>query len=196
MTRDVRELGPRIGAVMRQSLDYLAHGQLQERWLGLSQFTRSDQFSRSFGAYAGWEAVKDAIREYLANPGRTERMRLEQLQVNPQVIEGFRRDGAGMDIESVFTEAWDRVKDNVIMAAGVRPIDSPSVSNPFVDTIGDEMAKSGGVDFQCGVQGVRRSVITEVPTSTERDDPSIPEVQSVARSATRLCDADDTSCHQ
>lgn len=139
---DVRELGPRIGAVMRQSLDYLAHGQLQERWLGFSQFSRSDQFSRSFGAYAGWEAVKDAIREYLANPGRSERVRLEQLQVNPAVIEGFRRDGEGFDIEHIFTEAWDRVRDNVIMASGVRPTDAPNVSNPFVDTISDEMAKS------------------------------------------------------
>ena len=139
---DVRELGPRIGAVMRQSLDYLAHGQLQERWLGFSQFSRSDQFSRSFGAFAGWEAVKDAIREYLVNPGRTERVRLEQLQVNPASIEQFRRDGDGFDIEDIFAEAWDRVRENVIMASGVRPIDAPQVSNPFVDTIGDEMAKS------------------------------------------------------
>ena len=139
---DVRELGPRIGAVMRQTLDYLAHGQLQERWLNVSQFTRSDQFSRSFGAFAGWEAVKDAIREYLVNPGRTERVRLEQLQVNPASIEQFRRDGEGFDIEDIFAEAWDRVRENVIMASGVRPIDAPQVSNPFVDTIGDEMAKS------------------------------------------------------
>ena len=139
---DVRELGPRIGAVMRQSLDYLAHGQLQERWLGFSQFSRSDQFSRSFGAFTGWEAVKDAIREYLVNPGRTERVRLEQLQVNPASIEQFRRDGEGFDIEDIFAEAWDRVRENVIMASGVRPIDAPQVSNPFVDTIGDEMAKS------------------------------------------------------
>ena len=139
---DLKRLGPILGATMRQTIDYLKDSEVQEKYLKWSAFSGTDQLSRTFGALTGWKAAENAIRSYIGNPTRAARVRLEQLRIDPTVIDNFRQQGGNTDLEAVFTEALQRTKDSLIMTAGVRPPDAPPPSNPFVDTLGDEMGKS------------------------------------------------------
>ena len=140
--RDVINLGPVLGASMRQTIDYLKDGELQENYLNLSGFSASDQLSRSVGAVVAWRAAENAVRAYVDDPSPNNHARLRQLQIDPTVLQDYMDMGGTADLDPIFAEAKERTLKGMVQTAGVIPTGAAPASNPFVDSIGNELGKS------------------------------------------------------
>ena len=140
--RDVLNLGPALGASMRQTVDYLKDGEVQENYLRYSGFSWSDQLSRSVGTVVGWTTAENAMRAYVADPSRNNQQRLVQLQIDPMVLQDYMDLGGTADMDPIFAEAKERTLKGMVQAAGVMPTGAAPASNPFVDAIGNELGKS------------------------------------------------------
>lgn len=142
---EFREMLPRFGATLNKATDYLAQGDFQNRYISMIGFTTTEKWSRLMGAAVGWEAARDAIAAFMQNPNKNSLARLQELNISPVAVEQYSEAlsaGEAPALGDLVKEAEQRVLEGAMMLGGLRPPDAPAPSHPFVDLIGDEMAKS------------------------------------------------------
>ena len=142
---EFRQMLPRFGATLNKARDYLAEGELQNRYMSMIGFTVTEKWSRLMGTAVGWEAARDAIQAHITNPNKNTMVRLKELNISPDAVEQYSEalnTGDAPALDDLVKEAEQRVLEGAMMLGGLRPPDAPDPSNPFVDLVGDEMAKS------------------------------------------------------
>ena len=142
---EFRKMLPRFGATLNKATDYLAQGDFQNRYISMIGFTATEKWSRLMGAAVGWEAARDAIAAFIQNPNKNSLARLQELNISPAAVEQYNKAlsaGEAPALDNLVKEAEQRVLEGAMMLGGLRPPDAPAPSHPFVDLIGDEMAKA------------------------------------------------------
>ena len=142
---EFRQMLPRFGTTLNKARDYLAQGELQNRYMSMIGFTATEKWSRLMGTAVGWEAARDAIQAHIQNPNKNTLSRLQELSISPAAVEQYSEalaDNEAPALDDLVKEAEGRVLEGAMMLGGLRPPDAPAPSHPMVDLIGDEMAKS------------------------------------------------------
>lgn len=142
---EFRQMLPRFGATLNKARDYLAQGEFQNKYISMIGFTATEKWSRLMGTAVGWEAARDAIAAYIQNPNKNALARLQELNISPAAIEQYSEalsSNTAPALDELVKESEQRVLEGSMMLGGLRPPDTPDPSNPFVDLIGDEMAKA------------------------------------------------------
>ena len=142
---EFRRFVPMLGGAMTKAIDYLADTDTQAKYLNISLFTPTERWSRMAGVAVGWYAAIDAITNYLADPSRKNRVRLEELNISVETIDNYKliqSTGEAPDFPTLIKEAESRVLEGAMMISGLRRPDADPPSNIHVDYVGDEMARA------------------------------------------------------
>jgi len=142
---EFRQMLPRFGATLNKARDYLAQGELQNRYMSMIGFTTTEKWSRLMGTAVGWETARDAIQAHIQNPNKNTISRLQELNISPAAVQQYNEaltNNEAPSLDDLVKEAERRVLDGAMMLGGLRPPDTPAPTHPMVDLIGDEMAKS------------------------------------------------------
>ena len=140
---DFQEAGKFLGTAIGTTREYLAEGgQHAFTWLGKIGFNKTDWLGRGAGTVAGTYRVQDDIRAYVENPNDIHRGRLEDVQVNVDVIDGYIEAGGTVErLDSIFEEFNERYKMGLVPVEGIRIQEGDVAVDEYTDILGDEIGK-------------------------------------------------------
>ena len=140
-----RLYGKLVGSISAGT-EYLADNTLQKKYLGspFSLFTYTDKMSRMIGGALAWEESMMSIEDFLSDPSKKNRKKLEAIGINPVMIEAYRIDDDvnKPDLDAIFAEAKERKLADTLMTGDVIVPGAPEASHKWVELIGNEMGRS------------------------------------------------------
>ncbi len=140
---DFQEAGKFLGTAIGTTREYLAEGgQHAFTWLGKIGFNKTDWLGRGAGTVAGTYRVQDDIRAYVEDASDIHRGRLEDNQINVDVIDGYIEAGGTVErLDSIFEEFNERYKMGLVPVEGIRIQEGDAAVDEYTDILGDEIGK-------------------------------------------------------
>ena len=144
---DIRELVAMTHSGGMQATQYFTEGtKFGSIYLKGILYTGSEAFVRNVGTLAGRLAAKKAIKQYIAEPNRSNTAQLEFLKIDRAIIDDYiRQNGTDINkLDSTFAEADTRTREgHTAIGEALKPANTPQASNPIVDGIANELNRTG-----------------------------------------------------
>ena len=144
---DIRELVAMTHSGGMQATQYFTEGKkFGSIYLKGILYTGSEAFVRNVGTLAGRLAAKKAIKQYVADPNRSNTAQLEYLKLDQTIIDDYiSQNGTDINaLDSLLREADERTREgHVAVGEALKPEITPQASVPIVDAIANEINRTG-----------------------------------------------------